>query len=94
MSNNQIKKEKVCKNCKNHCYPYVCKQNNIDINERKPCDKYVPYPKPITVKELITVLEKLPQDSPVKVEAEGLFAVIGTYIESDSVYIDVDLIGW
>lgn len=92
--NKEDKKEKKCENCKNQCNSYVCEYRHIDINERKPCYQYAMYPKPITVRELITVLEKLPQDSPVKVDTEGLFAVKGAYTESDSVYVDVSLIGW
>ena len=94
MNNKQIKEEKTCDNCHNCYKPYVCKQYDVTINERKLCDKHVPYPKPIAVKELITILEKLPQDSLVKVDTEGLFAVVGAYTEEDSVYIDVDLIAW
>ena len=92
----QIKEEKTCENCRNCWSAYVCKQHEIDIEERKPCNKYYQIPKPITVKELIIILETLPQDSPVTVDAEGYFAVVGasTNEDEDNVNIDLDLISW
>ena len=94
MKSEQIKEEKTCKNCRNCCSSYVCKQLDTPIDERKPCNKYVPLPKPITVKELITILETLQQESPVTVDAEGYFAVVGAYTDRDEVKIDLDLISW
>ena len=76
----QIKEEKTCKNCRNCRGAYVCKQLDTPIDDRNPCDRYYPFPKPITVKELITILETLPQDNPVTVDSEGYFAVVGAHI--------------
>lgn len=88
---------KECKNCKNCYMPYVCPQSEKEIKDRTPCNKYKEYPHGITPKELIKILEKLPQDVEINIECEGLFAITGATYDEDygnAILLDCDLIGW
>jgi hypothetical protein len=87
---------KTCENCRNKYSGYVCKQTEIEISKRIPCEKFKEYPKGITPRELIKLLETMPQDREIRVETDGLFAITGAYIEDESIYIylKADLICW
>lgn len=64
--------------------------NYVFLTEKKIDDKH----KDVEAKELIEILEKLPQDAEIKTEAEGLFAVTGANYEDDSIFLRLELIGW
>lgn len=83
---------KKCENCRNQ-YGW-CPNKDTDIEERKPCSKFEPYPEGIKVNDLIAILQQLPGDLQIQVEAEGLFAVTGAHKNSDCVELDVALIAW
>ena len=87
---------KECKNCKNKCYGYVCPQYEKEIEDRTPCSKYKEYPHGITTRELIQILEKLPQDKEIQIDSEGLFAITGAnYEDGDkAIFLDHELIAW
>ena len=87
---------KECKNCKNKCYGYVCPQYEKKISDRTPCNKYKEYPHGITTRELIAILEKLPQDKEIQIDGEGLFAITGVdYEDGDKViFLNHELIAW
>lgn len=52
----------------------------------------------MTVDELIAVLQELPKDLPIQVEAEGLFAVSGAHEgyseDGKCIQLDLELINW
>ena len=83
---------KKCENCRNQ-YGW-CPNEDTDIEERKPCDEFDPYPEGIKVNELIEILQQLPGDLQVQVEVEGLFAVTGAYENGDCIKLKLDLISW
>ena len=84
----------TCENCRNQYNGYVCKQMETEVSKRVPCSKFKEYPKGLTPKELIELLETMPQDMEIKVETDGLFAITGAYTEDGSIYLKADLIGW
>ena len=85
-----------CEKCKNRYMTYLCPLSEEEIEDRTPCSKYKEIPKGITSKELIKILEKLPQDMEIKIECEGLFAVTGaTYEDGDNeIFLSRELIAW
>lgn len=87
---------KNCENCKNQWSSYVCPQAEKEIESRIPCGKYKEYPHGITPRELIKILEKLPQDAEINIDCQGTFAIIGAkYNEHNNIiFLDCDLIGW
>ena len=84
---------KKCENCKNK-YSFLCSQREMETSERTPCKNFKEYPKGLTPKELISLLETMPQDKQIVVDTEGLFAVTGCEYEEDYIYVTTDLISW